>query len=101
MVKICIFYSLTHNKVIVKYSTGVNQLEVGSINQYNQLLLQVINIVDLQHVSSLKRIKSKLKYVKKINSIYREQIKTLDRERRTKLDVIKITSSRRSCSRHN
>lgn len=96
MVKIFIYYSLTHNKIVVKYSNGVNFNEVGSINQFNQLLLQIIDVTDLQHLSSLERIKRKIRYVKKINSIYEDKKRELDRERRHLVNAWKVNSFRRS-----
>lgn len=97
MVKIFIYYSLTHNKIVVKYSNGVNLKDVGSVNQFNQLLLQIIDVTDLQHFSSLERIKRRYRYVKKINSIYEDKKKELDRERRHLVNAWKVNSIRRSC----
>lgn len=97
MVKIFIYYSLTHNKTIVKYSNGVNFYEIGSINQFNQLLLQVIDVTDLQHFSYLDRIRNNIRYVKKINSIYDNKKKELDRERRHLVDAWKVNAFRRHC----
>lgn len=97
MVKIFIYYSLTHNKIVVKYSNGVNLKDVGSVNQFNQLLLQIIDVTDLQHFSSLERIKRRYRYVKKINSIYEDKKKELDRERRHLVNAWKVNAIRRSC----
>lgn len=98
MVKIFIYYSLTHNKIVVKYSNGVNLKDVGSVNQFNQLLLQIIDVTDLQHFSSLERIKRRYRYVKKINSIYEDKKKELDRERRHLVNAWNVNAIRRSRS---
>ena len=98
MVKIYIYYSYTHDKFITKYITGVNLLEVGHVNQFNQELIQIIDINDLRKKSRLNHTIERYRYVKKINSLYKEDIKSLKRERKEKISNAII--SRRHSSRH-
>lgn len=82
MVKIYIYYSYTHDKFITKYITGVNLLEVGHVNQFNQELIQIIDTSDLRKKSRLNRSITRYRYVKKISSLYDKEIKELkERER--------------------
>lgn len=85
MVKIYIFYSYTHDKFITKYITGVNFLEVGHVNQYNQELIQIIDVTDLKNYSVFQRIMRKIKYVRRINSFFKRDIKSLKKERKEML----------------
>lgn len=82
MAKIYVYYSVPHNKFVIKYSTSLSTLEVGHTNQYGQILLQVIYLEDSKPKRSLKRMIKQLLYVRKIKSLYRKQIKELKRERR-------------------
>ena len=85
MVKIYIYYSYSHDKFITKYITGTNLTEVGHINQFNQELIQIIAVNDLQKKSKLNRTISRYRYIKKINSLYSEDIKELKIERKERL----------------
>lgn len=85
MVKIYIYYSYTHDKFITKYITGVNLLEVGHLNQFNQELIQIIDTSDLQKKSRLNRSITRYRYVKKISSLYDKEIKELKEKRKERL----------------
>lgn len=85
MVKIYIYYSYTHDKFITKYITGVNLLEVGHVNQFNQELIQIIDIADLRRKSRLNRSITRYRYVKRISSLYDEEIKELKKKRKERL----------------
>ena len=85
MVKIYIYYSYTHDKFITKYITGVNLLEVGHVNQFNQELIQIIDTSDLRKKSRLNRSITRYRYVKRISSLYDEEIKELKKKRKERL----------------
>ena len=85
MVKIYIYYSYTHDKFITKYITGVNLLEVGHLNQFNQELIQIIDIADLRKKSRLNRSITRYRYVKRISSLYDKEIKELKKKRKERL----------------
>ena len=85
MVKIYIYYSYTHDKFITKYITGVNLLEVGHVNQFNQELIQIIDINDLRKKSRLNRSITRYRYVKRISSLYDKEIKELKKKRKERL----------------
>lgn len=83
IIKVYVFYSLTHNKFIIKYSTGVNSLEVGSVNQYQQVLVQIIELTEKSPKKfSLKYTIKKFMYISRINKFYRESLKEIKQERR-------------------
>lgn len=85
MAKIYILYSYTHNKFITKYITGTNLQEVGHVNQFNQEILQIIDLTDLKNYSVFQHFKRKFKYVKRINSSYKRDINSLKKERKEML----------------
>lgn len=85
MVKIYIYYSYTHDKFITKYITGVNLLEVGHVNQFNQELIQIIDTSNLRKKSRLNRSITRYRYVKKISSLYDKEIKELKEKRKERL----------------
>lgn len=83
MVKVYVFYSLTHNKFVIKYSKSLsNAHDVDHKNQYNQVLLQIIDLDDLETKRSLKYTLKRIKYISRINSLYRKEIKEIKSERR-------------------
>ncbi len=83
MVKVYVFYSLTHNKFVIKYSKSLsNAHDVDYKNQYNQVLLQIIDLDDLETKRSLKYTLKRIKYISRINSLYRKEIKEIKSERR-------------------
>ena len=88
MVKIYILYSYTHNKFITKYITGTNLQNVGHVNQFNQEVLQIIDVDDLKNYSVFKRIRRKFRYVKRINSSYKKDVDSLRRERKERLKCL-------------
>ena len=89
MVKVYVFYSLTHNKFVIKYSTGVNTLRVGDVNQYMQVLLQIIDIDSKYRKKSLKYMINRIKYILRIKRLYRKELKEIKLERRTRVKCFK------------
>lgn len=89
MVKVYVFYSLTHNKFVIKYSTGVNTLQVGDVNQYMQVLLQIIDIDSKYRKKGLKYTINKIKYILRIKKLYRKELKKIKLERRAKSKCFK------------
>lgn len=85
MVRVYVFYSLTHNKFVIKYSTGVNTLQVGDVNQYMQVLLQIIDIDSKYRKKSLKYTINKIKYILRIKRLYRKELKKIKLERRARV----------------
>lgn len=98
MVRVYVLYSLTHNKFVIKYSTAkAYKHEVGYINQYNQVLLQIIDL-SKPHKKGLKYTLDKVKYISRINRLYKEEIKDIKAERRQKRHEFFI--NRRRSTRH-
>lgn len=94
MVRVYVLYSLTHNKFIIKYSTAkAYKHEVGYINQYNQVLLQIIDL-SKPRKKGLKYTLDKVKYISRINRL-KEEIKDIKAERRQKRHEF-ITNRRHS-----
>lgn len=85
MVRVYVFYSLTHNKFVIKYSTGVNTLQVGDVNQYMQVLLQIIDIDSKYRKKGLKYTINKIKYILRIKRLYRKELKEIKLERRARV----------------
>lgn len=85
MVRVYVFYSLTHNKFVIKYSTGVNTLRVGDVNQYMQVLLQIIDIDSKYRKKSLKYTINRIKYILRIKRLYRKELKEIKLERRARV----------------
>ena len=88
MVRVYVFYSLTHNKFVIKYSTGVNTLQVGDVNQYMQVLLQIIDIDSKYRKKGLKYTINKIKYILRIKRLYRKELKEIKLERRARVKHI-------------
>lgn len=89
MVRVYVFYSLTHNKFVIKYSTGVNTLKVGDVNQYMQVLLQIIDIDSKYRKKVLKYTINRIKYILRIKKLYRKELKEIKLERRTRVKCFK------------
>lgn len=89
MVRVYVFYSLTHNKFVIKYSTGVNTLQVGDVNQYMQVLLQIIDIDCKYRKKGLKYTINRIKYILRIKKLYRKELKEIKLERRTRVKCFK------------
>ena len=82
MVRVYVYYSLTHNKFVIKYSKSIATVyELGKVNQYNQVLLQVIDLTEPQE-KGLKYTIKRYKYISRINRLYKEEIKDIKAERR-------------------
>lgn len=98
MVRVYVFYSLTHNKFIIKYSKSIATVyELGKVNQYNQVLLQVIDLTEPQE-KSLKYTIKRYKYISRINKLYRNEIAEIKLERRNRKNAFLHNGSG---SRHN
>lgn len=95
MVRVYVYYSLTHNKFVIKYSKSIATVyELGKVNQYNQVLLQVIDLTEPQE-KGLKYTIKRYKYISRINRLYKEEIKDIKAERRQKRHEF-ITNRRHS-----